>query len=275
MTQTIFPPLPLNEWRGTRDTLNHYAQVIGKIRRALTPKQKHWWHVSLHVTAVGLTTTPIMADGQLFEIVMDFTNHQTRITTSTGQRQTIPMAGQSAAEYCRQIKSAFLALGLTVDFDESVCDGTAAGAYDVTAVSRFWQAFAQVTAVFTTFKHSFRGETSPVQLWPHHFDLALLWLSGRLVPNQDPNDPEFADEQMNFGFVTGDEGIPEPYFYATAYPVPAGFTNQSLPKAAYWHTEGWTGAILPYAALTTAVNPREMLLDFLQTAHAAGKSLMK
>lgn len=275
MTQPVFPPLPLDEWRSTRDTLTRYAQVLGKIRRALAPPQKHWWHVSLHATTVGLTTTPMMANGQLFEVILDFTDHQTHVVTSTGQRRAIPMTGQATASYCGQLKSAFLALGLTVDFDESVCEGSEAGDYDATAVSRFWQAFTQITAVFTTFKHSFRGESSPVQLWPHHFDLALLWLSGRLVPDQDPTDPEYADEQMNFGFVTGDDGIPEPYFYATAYPMPPGFADQPLPEAAYWHTEGWTGAILPYAALTTAVNPQDRLLDFLQAAHNAGRKLMK
>jgi hypothetical protein len=32
---------------------------------------------------------------------------------------------------------------------------------------------------------------------------------------------------MNFGFVTGDEGIPYSYLYATAYPQPEGLTEQT------------------------------------------------
>jgi hypothetical protein len=114
-----------------------------------------------------------------------------------------------------------------------------------------------------------------VQLWPHHFDLALLWLSGRRVPGQDPNDPEYADEQMNFGFSAGDEGIAEPYFYATAYPTPAQWTEQPLPEGARWHTAGWTGAILPYVALTEASDPQVLLLDFLRTAHWGGAQFMR
>ncbi len=270
MSDFVFPEMPLAEWRETRDTIRGYAQVLGKIRRALDAPQKYWWHVSLQITAVGLTTTPLFCNGQLFEVVIDFTDHQTHIVSSTGGRRAISMREQSPAMYCQQVKLALAEMGLTVDFDEGVCVGEAVGMYDETAVSRFWHAFAQITAVFTTFKHSFRGESSPLQLWPHHFDLALLWLSGRLVPDQDPDDPESADEQMNFGFVTGDESIADPYFYVTAYPTPASFAQQPLPTAAYWQTEGWTGAILPYAALTTVGNPEVLLLDFLRMAHEAG-----
>ena len=80
---------------------------------------------------------------------------------------------------------------------------------------------------------------------------------------------------MNFGFVTGDEGIAEPYFYATAYSTPTEFTSQALPEGAYWHTAGWTGAILPYAALTQADDPQALLLDFLRMAHQAGARFMR
>ena len=273
MTQIQFPAIPLTDWRDTRDTLAQYARLLGKIRRAVTPPQKHWWHVSLHVTAVGLTTTPLWSGGRMWEIVLNLAAHETQITTSDGQQQTVPFTGQSAAVYDAQIKSTLQTLGLPTDFAQELYSD-AAGLYDPTAVSRFWQALTQITAVFTTFKHSFRRESSPVQLWPHHFDLALLWLSGRMVPDQDPSDLEYADEQMNFGFVTGDDTLPEPYFYATAYPTPAEFTTQPLPNPAYWHTAGWTGAILPYAALTTAEKPQQLLLNFLQTAHHAGASIM-
>lgn len=273
MKQIQFPTISLDDWRDTRDTLAQYARVVGKIRRAGTPPQKHWWHVSLRVTAVGLTTTPLWSNGRMWEIILNLATHETQITTSNGQQQAIPFTGQSAAVYAAQIKSAMHTFGLPTDFAQEAYS-EAAGVYDPMAVSRFWQALTQIAGVFTTFKHSFRQESSPVQLWPHHFDLALLWLSGRFVPEQNPDDPEYADEQMNFGFVTGDDAIPEPYFYATAYPTPAEFPTQPLPDPAYWYTDGWTGAILPYAALTTSENPQHLLLNFLRTAHHTGASLM-
>jgi hypothetical protein len=220
------------------------------------------------------TTTPIQANGRILTILLDLANHQARLTTSQGQTQTVPLQGQSPAQFCQQINAALTALGLTVPFDDSVCASDTAGVYDETAVALYWQALARIDILFKQFRHGFRRESSPVQLWPHHFDLALLWLSGRLVPDQDPDDPEYADEQMNFGFVTGDESIVDPYFYATAYPTPAEFTAQPLPDGAYWHTAGWTGAILPYALLTQVADLDDVLLSFLQTAHKAGSRFM-
>jgi|SRR5581483_1228782 len=109
----------------------------------------------------------------------------------------------------------------------------------------------------------------------HHFDLALLWFSGRKVPGQDPNDAENADEQMNFGFSVGDEGIPEPYFYITAYPLPKNFVGAPLPHGAYWHTDGWNGAVLLYKALVATDAPDARLLDFWRAAQKYGAELMR
>ena len=103
----------------------------------------------------------------------------------------------------------------------------------------------------------------------------MNWFSGRLVPGVDPADEENADEQMNFGFVTGDESIVNAYFYATAYPAPQGWGELALPTAAYWHREGWTGAILPYAELRKANDPEQLLMSYLTNVQAHGAGLMK
>ena len=87
-------------------------------------------------------------------------------------------------------------------------------------------------------------------------------------------DPEWSDEQMNFGFVTGDGSIPDAYFYVTAYPAPVGWADLALLEGAYWHTEGWTGAVLPYAALVASGQPLELLLDYLRKLQIHGQKLM-
>ena len=62
-----FPSLTLADWQDTRDTMQKYAQIVGKVRRTLAPPQKHWWHICLKTCAVGLTTTPIAYDNFVFE----------------------------------------------------------------------------------------------------------------------------------------------------------------------------------------------------------------
>ena len=92
--------------------------------------------------------------------------------------------------------------------------------YDIEAVTRFWRALSQLDLLFKQFSGELRRGAGAVRLWPHHFDLAMMWLTGRLIPGQDPDNEDYADERMNFGFSTGDATVPEPYLYATAYPLP-------------------------------------------------------
>jgi hypothetical protein len=103
----------------------------------------------------------------------------------------------------------------------------------------------------------------------------MLWLSGRKVPGVDPADEENADEQMNFGFSTGDESMPAPYFYITAYPWPAGIVEAPLPAEAVWYTKSWKGALLMYESLVGVEQPEEKLLAYLRAAYRAGSNLMK
>lgn len=275
MPNNKFPPLSYEALQPSLASLQNYAKLTGKVRRALTPRQKHWSHVSLRVAATGLTTTPIPAGEVTFELLLDLTSHQLVIATSRGERLSRPLRGQSAAAFCDETLNALASLGLTPEVDRSLFAGTGEGVYDVAMIENYWQAMVQIDGLLKQFKGELRQETGDVQFWPHHADLALLWFSGRLVPGVDPADEENADEQMNFGFAPGDEALPQPYFYITAYPQPGGLTNAPLPAGASWHTEAFTGALLLYESLVEADDPAETLLDFLRTVQQAGSRLMR
>lgn len=275
LANSLFPPLALDSWQETRDTIRGYALLTSKIRRELTPPSKHWWHISLHVASAGLTTTPIPAGQKTFELLLDFTHHRLLVTTSHGERHDFPLNGQSRKAFKEQTLATLAGLGIELQIDDDLFTSDEPGVYDETAVFDYWQALSQIDSVLKEFRGGFRGESSPVNFWPHHFDLAVNWFSGRLVPDQDPDDPDWSDEQMNFGFSTGDEGTPKPYFYATAYPQPDGWLDTPLPTEAYWQSEGWSGAVLLYEQVSTSPDGRELLLDFLKTLQAAGDDLMQ
>ena len=269
------PTLSLTDWNPTRDTLHQYARIIGKIRGRYMPKSKHWWHITLSVSARGLTTTPFPVAGQNLELTLDLVTHQLVTESSDGWSATLPLAGQSEAGLCQRISATLAAVGIKLEPDLLVAfDGEEILPCDIEAIGRFRQVINWVDAAFKTFKGGLREETSPVQIFPHHMDVSMNWFSGRLVPSVDPADEESADEQMSFGFVTGDGSIPDAYFYVTAYPAPDNWTDLALPEGAYWHTEGWTGAVLPYAAVAAASRPFELLLDYLRSLQAHGAKLM-
>ena len=70
-----WPDLPFAAWKDTCETLHLWTQVIGKVRLALTPWLNHSWHVTLLVTARGLGTPPIAANGRALTIEFDFIDH--------------------------------------------------------------------------------------------------------------------------------------------------------------------------------------------------------
>ena len=72
-TADLWPALPYEAWKDTYATLHMWTQVVGKIRLKLAPPVNHWWHVTLYVTARGLTTSPIPYDhdDRTFEITFD------------------------------------------------------------------------------------------------------------------------------------------------------------------------------------------------------------
>ena len=91
---------------------------------------------------------------------------------------------------------------------------------------------------------------------------------------QRPHDEEYSDKQMNFGFTLGDDGIPEPYFYITAYPPPDAFPELELPAGATWRTEGFNGAVLRYETLLTSRDPHGELVGLWNFLLNAGREHM-
>src|SRR5439155_310030 len=47
-----------------------WTQIVGKTRLALAPKENHWWHVPLYVSARGLSTTAMPYRWGAFEVAL-------------------------------------------------------------------------------------------------------------------------------------------------------------------------------------------------------------
>ena len=170
------PALSLADWHPTRDTLHQYARIIGKIRGRYMPKSKHWWHITLSVSARGLTTTPFPVAGQSLEFTLDLTAHQLAIDSSDGWSATLPLVRQSAAGLCQQISVTFAEAGIELEPELlEAFDGEEILPYDAEVIGRFRQGINWVDAAFKTFKGGLREETGPVHIFPHHMDVSMDW----------------------------------------------------------------------------------------------------
>ena len=111
--ETAFPPLPLSQWKPTKNTLHLYLQIVGKIRLALFPPMNHWWNVPLYVSTRGLTTRPIPYGFGNFEINFDFVEHKLKISTSGGGQKSFALAdGLTVSEFYHQTFENLAALGI-------------------------------------------------------------------------------------------------------------------------------------------------------------------
>jgi len=275
-----YPDLDPRAIAATRDALHAYALVIGDYPATLRPKRKHWWHISLRPSLEGMTTGPVRAPGQFgpadFQLELNPGRSLVRAGASNGAELSEQLHGQPANELAQNLNDFLMSNGL----DRSLLPESASGTemptagYSIEIAATLATAWRAISAAMENFRAGIPEETSPVQLWPHHFDLAMTWLPGEKIPGQDPADEEYSDKQMSFGFTFGDTTIAEPYFYITPYPLPEAFPKLSLPSGTTWHTEGFNGAVLPYRSLVQSADPNGYLLDLWNGLLSAGRTQM-
>lgn len=281
-----FPPLPLEDWKATKNTLHLYAQIVGKIRMAFFPPMNHWWHVTLYVSTRGLTTRPIPYAKGNFEIEFDFIEHLMHIKTSTGAEISFPLYdGLSVAEFYANLVTDLTALGIDVSIravpyeapsTEPFPTDVADCMYDTEYIERFWHILVGINNIFEEFRGRFVGKSTPVHMFWHSFDLALTRFSGKRVPTPEGmshvNAVAYSHEVISFGFWAGDDITPAPAFYMYAAPEPADLTTEPiLPEAAQWGSlRGGAIALFMYEDFRNSASPRDALLQFLESTYQAG-----
>jgi hypothetical protein len=94
-----WPSLPYAPWKDTFDTLRLWLQIVGKVRLAQSPWVNHQWHVTLYLSARGLTTSPIPHGTRLFQVDLDFIDHRLWIHTGEGQSRSLALEAQPVADF--------------------------------------------------------------------------------------------------------------------------------------------------------------------------------
>jgi Family of unknown function (DUF5996) len=289
-TAGAWPELPLAAWQDTYATLHMWTQIVGKVRLALSPLVNHWWQVTLYLTPRGLTTSPIPYGTRTFAIDFDFLDHVLRIATSDGRVSERPLRAEPVADFYAATMASLRSLDIEVPIWPTPVEVEAPipfaqdyqhASYDPDAAQRFWRILVQTERVFTEFRSRFLGKVSPAHFFWGALDFAVTRFSGRLAPKHGPT-PNIADhvvqeayshEVSSLGFWPGGGPLPEPVFYAYAYPEPAGFKDARIePKEAYYHPD-MGEFVLPYEAVRTAASPDAALLAFAQSTYVAAADL--
>jgi Family of unknown function (DUF5996) len=257
MTDTLkFPVLNYEKIYNTKKAVDYYSKFVGAIRANMTPEQKNYWHISLHSGPQGFRTTPIPNDdGNTFEISLNLISHSAKISSSTGNVRSIPLKDRSISAFSNELLSVLETLNIKPDIELEKFQDNSELAYDKNIASDIFRSYSLIDILFKTFKGTITYETSPVQLWPHHMDIAFTCYPG-------PENKKI--EQIGFGYLTGDETVQEPYFYVTAYPEIEDISDIALIKDAYWNPDGWQGVVLKYGDLIKTNNPSETLMTHLQ-----------
>lgn len=277
MNNFLFPAFYSTEFKKTKDQLQSYSRLLSDIKSKYTPHQKNWEEFSLKIYAKGLTTTPIPVvvneKIETLDLNLNLIEHQLKIFCGSS-RLSIPLFFQSFKSFSVELVTLLNELGIEYNIDIKKFDQVSFSEYDKQTAATYWDTLKQIYFIMQEFKGSLMEETSNINFWPHHFDLSMLWFSGRLIPEQDPLDWDYSREQMNFGFSAGNEKINVPYFYITSYLFNEELLSEKLPHNAYWHTEGWKGAILKYSELVDSKNPKAVLLEVFNEVLSLNKKLI-
>jgi hypothetical protein len=210
----------------TRRSLHSLAhRVIGPVRERANE------HGSLRWTRGGFGTPFFGADAQVRveygELVVQSRFRERRADVSTLVEAAELIGFELAGDDTERV-----AAPLQIDIDAARFIGDFLGF----ATNVLEQLRADVPAEY---------EPSPVELWPHTFDLVVHV------------GMEHAGRRAAFGASLGDRDHAEPYLFVTPLDV--------RPTGELWQADTFAGAELPYTALLAAQDQRACGLDFVRS----------
>jgi hypothetical protein len=286
-TITPWPKLIFEAYKDTIATVHMWTQIIGKIRLKKTPWLNHSWHVTLYISARGLTTGSIPYDEGVFQIDMDLIEHEVIISSSNGKKEHVKLYPRPVAGFYEELFAKLGSMGIQVTIHDSPNEidpaipfqqDTIHQSYDAIQMHLIWQALIRTEIVFTRFRSEFLGKASPVHLFWGSFDLAVTRFSGRKAPQYQgmvPNIPKevmeeaYSHEVSSCGFWVGNEKSPLPVFYSYCYPTPSEFGKQPVAPAEAFYNNEMGEFFLPYDVVQQSENPSETLLQFLRSTYKA------
>jgi hypothetical protein len=242
------PPLALVE---ERRVLHHAAQLVAAVGRSLVPPRSDDGHTSLEWVAGALVGQQV--PGRHPWVAALRPSELSLVVAAEGAEvRRMVLAGRTRDEASAWLSSVADGLGvraglLKLDAPYRIPDHPVGAGAPFPAVTRklaeLGRWFANGSALLHATASPWPG-AAPVRVWPHHFDVGSVL---PLAASHGEDSPS-----IGIGLSPGDEGIAEPYLYATLWPAPDAESLPPLPAGGHWNRAGWTGAVLTGSEITAA-----------------------
>ena len=271
-----WPELPYAAWKDTCATLQLWTQIVGKVRLALTPWLNHSWHVTLYVTARGLTTA---ADRRSAGAISRSSSISSTMCCGCARSDGHVAPAHAAADHGggilrRRDGARSRELGIDVRINEmpneipgrDSASPRTARTPPTTATMRSASGACCCASheVFSHFRTGFLGKASPVHFFWGSFDLAVTRFSGRRAPLHPGGVPHLPDavareayshEVSSAGFWPGGGGDRLSGVLFLRLSGAGGLCRARVRPAEAFFSKELGEFILPYDAVRTAPDP--------------------
>ncbi|MEO8512332.1 MAG: DUF5996 family protein [Ignavibacteria bacterium] len=264
-----FPDLEEQQYVKTRRRIHSVAELIGRFREVLVQpiaKSDNLW---LSIVTKGFCTPPI---NNLNELEIGFNQEILCVEIANNQNKYVSIAvtGKSLNELCVKVLEALKSdFGVEVNLSADEFDTQRKIEIGEPEAQEFLLQFVNFSELLRSFhkKIPFNdGVKTQICLWPHHFDNAFKWFSGKKIDE--------IDEFMGIGVSNGDEMYERPYIYMTIYPELRKMNTLEVPEGAHLHDTEWQGMILTYEAIIekkSAEEQEEIINNFFDIGFKGNK----
>ena len=173
------PVLAPDRIADTRDSVHAHAQVLGDWLASCRARRKHWWQLSLRPSLRGLSTGMVHADVD-FEFELDLVASRVRGLAVGADPFDQAINGSSGLGFVEDVAAYLVGSGVSRAFVPAASERDVRDfpGYSREVAADLASAWRFISAAFVAFQAGIPEETSPIQLWPHHFDLAMMWAAG-------------------------------------------------------------------------------------------------
>jgi hypothetical protein len=265
MSPLSFPALVLSEWKETRDTLHKYCRMVGAIREAMSIPLPLSYHTNLLLCDQGLTTSRLpkntVSPELTFEVILDIKHQRLIIESNFRESMRIALTGQSLNALCDETCSHLVDMGITPPLEKpSFLEGKR-GLFKPEPLLNYWRALSSIYQLMSKIKTEFGRDASPVQLRPDDLTLVLTWF-GKNINGKS----SFEDHQVELGFSTGDDIVPEAYFYISTFPDKYKIEELTTKKSTLLINKAFHKAILHYNDAIMVKDKEKEILEFFRLA---------